>query len=331
MRAAIVGCGGIAQVHAKVLDSLKDVTLAAFADIVPQRAQKLADTYGGKSYDSLETMLEKERIDVLHICTPHFLHTPMAARAAEEGINIFTEKPPVISREQLADFSALAEKVHIGICFQNRYNPSVRYLKSLLDSGVAGGIKGARAFVTWSRNEAYYTESGWRGKLATEGGGALINQAIHTLDLLTELLGAPSFVEAQIANHHLKGIIEVEDTLEAYIDFHGCPSVFYATTAYCDNAPVFLELACERATLRIEETEVACWWNDGRKDRIQFDQPSTVGKDYWGNGHYACISDYYDCLRSGRPFPIGIPEIRTTMNVMLGIYESAQQKQVIYF
>ena len=176
-KSAIVGCGGIAQVHAKALRDGDYAELAACADIRPERAETMAQQYGGKAYSSLEEMLDGEAIDVLHICTPHSLHTPMAKEAVRRGIQVFTEKPPVISREQWAEFSALGEgKVRVGICFQNRYNRSVRYLEELLASGKPGKVLGARAFVTWRRDAPYYTESGWRGSLQTEGGGVLINQ-----------------------------------------------------------------------------------------------------------------------------------------------------------
>ena len=221
-RVGLVGCGGIAQVHGAVLRDLEGVDLAACADIRPERAHAFAETFGGAPYDSLEAMLDAERLDCLHICTPHYLHTPMARLAAEKGIHVFTEKPPVMDRAQWADFQALEHApVRVGVCFQNRYNASVQLLRRLLDSGRPGKLLGARAFVTWKREAPYYTESGWRGSLATEGGGVLINQSIHTLDLLVRFLGRPRQVEASIANHHLKGVIEVEDTMEAYLNFGG--------------------------------------------------------------------------------------------------------------
>ena len=96
MRAAIVGCGTIAHVHAESISRLKGITLAAFADIIGERAQTFGNRYGGNAYSSLEEMLEKERPDVLHICTPHYLHVPMMLYALKHGVHVFSEKPPVI-------------------------------------------------------------------------------------------------------------------------------------------------------------------------------------------------------------------------------------------
>lgn len=329
LRAAIAGCGGIAQVHAKALGSMPDVTLAACADILPDRAEALAKTGGCRAYTDVEDMLRKEKPDVLHICTPHYLHTPMTRLAADLGIAVFTEKPPVISREQWADFTQAGQKVPVGICFQNRYNRSVRHLLGLVRSGKTGAVMGARAIVTWSRDARYYTESGWRGKLATEGGGVLINQSIHTLDLLVCFLGEASFAEATASNRHLKNVIEVEDTLDAYIGFPSCCAVFYATNAYNGNAPVLLELSCENGTYRMEDNELLCRSNDGTKERIVFDKPDVLGKGYWGNGHLACIRDFYDSLETDSAVPIGIPQAADTVNLMLGIYESARTNQRI--
>ena len=103
--------------------------------------------------------------------------------------------------------------------FPKPYNPCTQAVKQLLLSGKAGSVLGVRGFVTWSRGKDYYRNSGWRGSLAREGGGVLINQSVHTLDLMTYFAGKPEEVEASMQNHHLKGVIEVEDTMEAYIRY----------------------------------------------------------------------------------------------------------------
>ncbi len=326
LRSAIVGCGGIAQVHARALSEMPEAELTAFADIIPERAEAMAEKYGGRAYSSLDGLLDHEKIDVLHICTPHYLHTPMARQAAELGINVFTEKPPVIDRQQWAEFKRLGDKVRVGICFQNRYNGSTRALKDLLSTGEAGKVLGSRGFVTWRRDAPYYTESGWRGALSTEGGGALINQAIHTLDLMAYFLGPGQVLGASLSNRHLKGIIEVEDTLEAALDFGDARGLFYAATAYSLDAPIIFELACENATLRLEGERFTRFWRDGRVEQQDYTapDPTVPGKSYWGSSHRRCIEDFYRCVVSGERFPNDIPGISDTIELMLSVYEAAR-------
>lgn len=326
LRCAIVGCGSIAQVHARALSEMPEAELLAFADIIPERAEAMAERYGGRAYGSLEELLDKERIDVLHICTPHYLHTPMVELAAERGINVFTEKPPVIDRQQWARLRVLSEKVRVGVCFQNRYNGSTRALKALLDSGEAGKVLGARGFVTWRREAPYYTESGWRGSLETEGGGALINQAIHTLDLMAYFLGAGTVLGASLSNRHLKGVIEVEDTLEATLDFGDRRGLFYAATSYSLDAPILFELSCENVTLRLEGERFTRFWPDGRVEQEDFTapDPTVPGKAYWGSSHRRCIEDFYSCVISGGRFMNDIPGVSDTVELMLSIYEAAR-------
>ena len=326
LRSAIVGCGGIAQVHARALSEMPEAELIAFADVIPERAETMAGKYGGRAYSSLDELLDHEKIDVLHICTPHYLHTPMARQAAELDINVFTEKPPVIDRQQWTEFKQLGDKVRVGICFQNRYNGSTRALKDLLSTGEPGKVLGSRGFVTWRRDAPYYTESGWRGALSTEGGGALINQAIHTLDLMAYFLGPGQVLGASLSNRHLKGIIEVEDTLEAALDFGDARGLFYAATAYSLDAPIIFELACENATLRLEGERFTRIWRDGRMEQEDYTapDPTVPGKSYWGSSHRRCIEDFYRCVMSGERFPNDIPGGSDTIELMLSVYEAAR-------
>lgn len=327
MKAVIVGCGNIAAVHAACLKQMEEVTLSGFADIRPERAQKFVEQYGGTAYSSLEEMLEAERPDVLHICTPHYLHVPMAIYGLIHGAHVFMEKPPAISWEQLSKLEKAvgASEKRIGFCFQNRYNPCVRAAKQLLEDGSAGAVKGARGLVTWSRSAAYYTESGWRGSLETEGGGVLINQSVHTLDLLVYLLGRPVWTDAGMSNHHLKDVIEVEDTMEAYVRFANQSSAcFYATTAYCADMAPIIEISCENMTIRMEDPRLTIYHKDGRVERPQLEQAKPLGKNYWGSGHQACITDYYHALETGERFEQDLDGVMDTLRLMLAVYESAR-------
>lgn len=333
LRTAIVGCGSIAQVHAACIDRLEGVKLVSVCDIRSERAEELAARYGGKVYTSFDRMLQEENLQAIHICTPHYLHVPMAEAALRKGLHVFMEKPPAMTREEYALLKK-TEKVsrgQLGLCFQNRYNPGTLQAMELIRHGIPGKILGGRALVSWSRDKDYYTESGWRGSLKTEGGGALINQAVHSLDLLTLFLGKPVKTDAVLANHHLKGIIEVEDMMEAYIQYeNGVNGCFYATTAYCTNMPPIIELHCENMNLRIEEMRAACFDFEGREiDTEDFSvtlakQKETMGKSYWGAGHQDCITDYYEAVKAGKKAPLGIAQAENTIELLLSVYESAR-------
>lgn len=327
MKIAIVGCGGIAKVHAGSIDQAQH-QIVAFADIKKERAEAYSKEFTGGAaavYGSFEEMLEKESFDVLHICTPHYLHVPMAIAGLKKGVHVFMEKPPAISRAQFEELKAAAAGSgrQLGICFQNRYNQSVQKALALVRSGECGPIKSARAFVTWSRGEAYYTESGWRGALATEGGGALINQSIHTLDLMTLFMGPAQASEATISNHHLKGVIEVEDTMEAFIRYEKGIGLFYCSTAFGSNAPILLEIHCEKKVLRIEGDTLTIIEGD-KKTSVELEARVALGKGYWGTGHTACISDFYRAVQAGEKAPIGLPQVENTFLLMMDLYDSAR-------
>lgn len=332
-KAAIVGCGGIAQVHAQAIEGLDGVELCAFVDCRKERAEKLAARFGGgraEVYGDLEEMLAAGQPDVVHICTPHYLHVPMALKVLERGGAVFMEKPPAISAQQFRELKCAAgSRGRIGICFQNRYNASVNKVDELLQEGKLGTLKGGRAFVTWCREAEYYQSSDWRGRWETEGGGALINQSIHTLDLLLRWLGEPDTVAASMSNHHLRGVTEVEDVVEVFLEFPGeRRACFYATTAYVTDAPVLIELACEKGSIRLEEEKVTVRYLQGDEVVFSLKAGQAVGKSYWGSGHAACIGDFYRSLEQGTPYANDLQSVENTMQVMARIYESTKGEKI---
>lgn len=329
-KTAIVGCGAISKTHAKSLKLVQNATIAAFCDPIFERAEKNADEYGGVAYRSLEEALEKEKIDVIHVCAPHYLHVPITKTALQRGINVLMEKPPAITREQFEELKA-ADKgaARLGICFQNRYNESVIAAKKLLESGECGKVLGARGIVTWSRDEKYYSTSGWRGQLEKEGGGVLINQSIHTLDLITYMLGMPSRVSATSANYHLKGVIDVEDSISAFLEFGDATAIFFATTAHCKDAPILLEFACEKATIRIEGNTLRVARADGKTEFADYSTTSSGGKACWGSSHGKLISEFYSRLESGEQFPVDLDSVKESFYAMTAIYDSAKYGKTI--
>lgn len=266
----------------------------------------------------------RQKPDVIHICTPHYLHVSMAIEALEHGMAVFMEKPCGISREEFQKLKQTDEKFpgKLGFCFQNRYNETTLAMDRMLKEGMIGKLKGARAFVTWQRDEVYYEGSGWKGKWSTEGGGILINQSIHTLDLLLHYLGKPFTIGATMANHHLKDCIQVEDTVEAWMSFEDNKrACFYATGAYVTDAPVFLELQGEWGRITMNGPEITLSIPEQNSRRMIYEQENGIGKGYWGCGHEACIRDFYDCLREKRPFRVNLKSVENTFEAVMKIYE----------
>ena len=323
-RVAVIGCGGISKVHAAVLNELDGVQLIAFADIIPEKAEKMAEQYHCHAYSCIEDLLDNEHPDAVHICTPHYNHTELCDVAAGKGIPVFTEKPPVIDREQWQCFQEIARQIPVGICFQNRFNGNVQEALRILKSGEMGKMIGIRAFVTWNRGAGYYRNN-WRGKWATEGGGALINQAIHTLDLILLFLGKPETIRASMSNHHLNGDIEVEDTAEIWLRNENGTGLLYASTAYGRDEPVLIDIATERGNIRMENDRltVVC---DGKEAGYIIPDDEKLGKSYWGAGHKKCISDFYESLRNGRACRNDIESCRDTVETMLTVYEQCRDR-----
>ena len=325
IRAALIGCGGIGRVHYAALQQLPGAEWVALCDLHPDRARAFSPDL--PVYPDAETLLRETRPDVVHLCTPHPSHVSLAQLALRYGAHVLTEKPPAISPaswQTLLDAARGSDR-QVGVCFQNRYNTATRFVRDGLRSGAWGPLLGARAFVTWQRERAYYTESGWRGKLATEGGGVLLNQAVHTLDLLVWLMGGYQSAEAGFATHHLKDALEVEDTAEIRLTFTGeRHALLYATTAYCENSAVLIEFKCERAVIRMEDTEVTVRCADGATEHNFCKMPESPGKAYWGGGHVACLRDFYHSVQTGEPFLTRISAVQPTMAALFDCYRSGR-------
>jgi len=164
-KVALIGCGNIAPMHLESIQMLNAPKIVAVCDNKEDRAQAKAKQYNCNYYTDYKEMIDKEEIDVLHICTPHYLHAPMAIYAANKGINILTEKPMSISLQDADDMIEACEKnkVALGVIFQNRYNAGAALVKDTLLSGALGKIKSAKLTVTWDRSDLYYSECDWKG------------------------------------------------------------------------------------------------------------------------------------------------------------------------
>jgi predicted dehydrogenase len=324
-KAGIIGCGGIAQVHAWALRSMKDVDLVAFCDSEKDKAKAFAGS-DALACDNWRKFCKLD-LDVVHICTPHYLHAPMAVELLRSGKAVFVEKPCAITLKQFRELET-EDKKHpgkLGFCFQNRYNETTRLIDKIVSEGRLGKILGARAMVTWRRDEDYYESSLWKGKRATEGGGVLINQAIHTLDLMLKYMGDPVEIKGNTNNNHLNSKdIDVEDTVEAWMSFpNGGRACFYASNAYVTDAPVYLELQGECGRVYLNGSEVTVCINSEKPEHFLLETQKGIGKDYWGCGHKECIEDFYRSLDTGKPYINSLEGVKRTFNTLIKIYESA--------
>jgi len=333
MKVSLIGCGGIARVHAQCIAE-SGQTFLSCCDEKLANAEAFAKEYTCKPYSNMREMLDSERPDVVHICTPHYTHVPLALYALARDIHVVLEKPAASFAGDIAVLldAAGRSKAQTAVCFQNRYNASSLYAKEMLAAKALGGIVGARAYVSWSRHGGYYTDSDWRGSLNTEGTSVLINQSIHTLDLVQWLIGSePLAVEGSTANRTLKGVINTEDTAEACLTFAGgINAIFHATVGYRSDAAITLEVLCENGTIAIEGDTVTIHHNDGRTETPPLDREAqALGKAYWGNGHKSIINDFYAHLAAGEAFALDAQEGCKALRTCFDIVESGKRRAAI--
>lgn len=310
----IVGYGAIGPIHADALENVEKARLYAVCDIDPEGRRMCSERYHVVEYENFDTMLSDDAIDSVHICTPHYLHYEMAKKALAAGKDVVVEKPVVRTRQEWNDLTALEGANKICVVFQNRLNPCVQKLKELIEDGSLGAAQAARGFLTWCRDKAYYDSGDWRGRWDTEGGGLLINQAIHTLDFFSYLLGEIRCVRTDMCNHTLEGVIEVEDTLAAHLELaEGIRGVFFATNGYSENSDPFFEISFEKGTARYIDKKL--WVNGALAAE---DVPAAGGKAYWGSSHGRLLRRYYD---EGEFYTLS--DVNNTMETLFSMYEDA--------
>ena len=333
-RVGIIGCGNIYKMHAHPLSHMDITQLSAVCDILPDRAYKAADAYGCAAYADYKEMIAREKLDAVHVCLPHYLHPEAVLYALEQGLDVLTEKPMSIAYADALRMSQTAEKTgrRLGVIFQNRYNPGSALVKQALEEGRLGEIRGMRCQVAWRRDQAYYDSADWRGRWDTEGGGVIINQAIHTLDLMRWLSGRDvAQVSASIA-HRGTTAVEVEDTAEGLVRFAGgLQGLFYLTINYSADAHTLLELDCERGLARLEGAGGILRFGDGRTEQADEDGIDAArfgGKDYWGCSHYRQIEAFYRD-ETGAEAARTCAEALKTQAMICGIYESAKTGRTV--
>lgn len=321
---ALVGCGRIAPIHAIALKELPFTEIVMTMDMIRERAEAFAREYGGQPTADYQQVLANPKVEVVQICTPHYNHAQLALKALEAGKHVLVEKPMALSVEDAKEMIATAQRkgLQLGVIFQNRYNASSEAVKEAISSGELGELRAARAFVTWHRDDEYYRSDPWRGTWAQEGGGLLINQAIHTLDLMQWLMGEIKTVSANCRRWGHE-FIEVEDTAEAYIRFaNGALGCFYGTNCYPANEPVFLEVLGTKGKAQIIADKAVITIGDEIRE-ITPESNSSSHPSYWGRGHQTQLADFYQSLLKEEKVKIDGTEGIAAMALVLAMYASS--------
>ena len=337
----IIGAGLIADFHAKAIQSIPNATLIGICGSNPGKVNSLCKKYMCKSFSDYGEMLRSEDIGIVTIATPSGAHMEPTIEAARNGKHVICEKPLDISLLRIDRMiSAHAEAgTKLGGIFNFRFNDSLKYIKEAIDNGRFGTITFAAVYVPWWRNEDYYKGS-WHGTEKLDGGGALMNQSIHMIDILQYLMGPVDSLQAYTATLGHK--IEVEDTGATVLKFENkALGMIYGSTASFPGQFRRLEITGTKGTVIQEENSFRVWQFIDQTDRDN-EIFNKYNKIEGGGGvsdpgaipfepHASNIAAFIESIESNRPFEIDGNEARKAVEIILAIYTSSKEGKPFYF
>jgi predicted dehydrogenase len=330
----ILGGGNISETHARATHETEGVEVAAIYGQNQEKAARLAERFGGRACASLPEFLAHEPLDLVMIGSPSGRHARQGIAAAQRGLHVLVEKPLDINTQRADELINECRRagVKLGVCFQDRVAPEVRRLRNLIADGVLGQPILISGRVKWYRPPEYYSGSRWRGTSALDGGGALMNQGVHTVDLLLWLMGDVARVSARsvTALHD----IEVEDTIVATLEFrNGAIGTLEAATSVYPGYPRRIELTGSEGTVILEHDRiVAADLRHARIDLVHPIGPTPEGANAGATspvvsdvrGHQELLKDFLRAIETnGKPICDGA-EGRRSVALVEAIYESAR-------
>lgn len=334
MRFAVIGAGAIGQTHARLIASLAGrAELVAVVDLDLARAAALTAQYGGEALDDLAGACARKDVDAVSVCLPSGAHADAAVEALRSGNHVLIEKPIDITLAA-ADRIIAAERESgrtVGVISQRRFQRAPAFVHDAVAAGRLGRITSGIAESTFWRSQQYYDSGAWRGTQATDGGGALMNQGIHALDLLIWMLGEPVEVQAysELLTHER---IDVEDTVAATVRFaSGAIGTICATTSAYPGLSVRVSIHGDRGSAVIDREELSYFHTiDGEQpgDDPVHNQAVPLGGESGSqsidDAHRDQYLDFIDAVAHGRPPAIGTADARRALALVLGVYESAR-------
>jgi predicted dehydrogenase len=329
---ALVGTGNIARVHAQVLQSIAETRLVGVYDSVKINAERFADKFAVIAFQSYADLLADQQVGLIVLCTPSGMRTEYAVLGARAGKHIVCEKPIEVTLERIDRMIKVCEENRVTLTgiFNNRYNKVYRRVKEAVDSGSLGRLLMGDVFVKWYRNEHYYRSSDWRGTWKYDGGGALMNQSIHFIDLLQWIMGPIEEIKAFTAT----GLhpIEVEDTAIAVVRYEsGALGVIEGTTAANPGLYDRLEIHGVNGSILIENGQIARWHVSGanlpeeelrelnRIDLHNHHSPDLIDISL----HQAQMHETIQNIQNGIEPEINGHEARKAVEIILRIYQDA--------
>lgn len=325
----------VADTHAKALQELvNDVTVKGVFSRSPTSRSEFAQRFGWEPVPSFDALIDDESIDALIILTPPDARMPIVEAAASAGKHLLVEKPlerTFDAADRIVETCA-RNKVTLAVTFQNRFRPAAMALKRLLQSEAMGRLASIEIAVPWWRPQSYYDEPG-RGTFARDGGGVLITQAIHTLDLVCWLIGGARSVQAAVGTTLLHRM-EAEDFVVAGIEFaEGVLGALFATTASYAGAPEFIKLNCTDASATLRGGMLKVDWHDGRTEQFGEQGNTGAGANPMAFGHQLhrhLIKDFVDALAKGREPMVPGHQALQVHKLIDALQESGRQQRRIY-
>ncbi|NJD03520.1 MAG: Gfo/Idh/MocA family oxidoreductase [Ruminiclostridium sp.] len=334
----IIGCGMISNWHAEAIRAIRATRLVGVTDTNEKSAFEFAQKNSTVVYHSVEDLLASPEINVICICTPSGMHAPLSVKAANAGKHILLEKPMALNLKEADEIIAACEanNVKMEVISQLRFADAVKQLKNIVMRGDLGRLVSGDIYMKYYRSQEYYDKGGWRGTWKMDGGGALMNQGIHGIDLLQYIMGPVKSVFAYART--LARAIEVEDTAAAILEFKsGALGVIQATTSIYPGSPRRLEINGSKGTIVLEEDSIASWTVEGcemPEDIALGHTNSKASRDpaaFSIEGHIRQFNDMADAIRNDRKPLVDQYEGRKSIEIIMSIYESSRTGKVVEF
>lgn len=327
----ISGAGTIGEIHAGALAGIENAALVAVAEPREDAGKAFVEKYGGTHYASYPEMLANADIDVVIVATPSGLHPDQVVLAARHRKHVITEKPMAITQDGLDRMIKETDHagVQLAVIFQNRLSGDMVRVKRALEQGVFGKPILANYTMYWHRNQDYYdANGGWRGTWALDGGGALMNQAIHLVDQLQWIMGGVQELKAFTST--LNHTIETEDTAAvSFVYNNGALGTITATTCANKDYPFRLEIIGTEGRATLEQNAITLWEADTSPEAVELTDDDHrlvdewVPNEQWGLAHRRQLQLILDCLEEGRQPYVAGQEARMAVDIILGIYRNA--------